>query len=127
MEEPRPALVALGMTRYWRAPDGLRLDTGAFVRALEYASGAAAVVMGKPARAFFDRALQVLGLRNDEVVMVGDDLRADVGGAEEAGLAAVLVRTGKFTAADLGGDITPTAVLDSVADLRDWWQAHGRG
>jgi phospholysine phosphohistidine inorganic pyrophosphate phosphatase len=126
MSEPRPALVALGMTRYWRAPDGLRLDTGAFVRALEYASGTAAVVMGKPAHVFFDRAVQALGLRAEEVVMVGDDVRADVGGAKEAGLAGVLVRTGKFTAADLGGDVTPSAVLDTVAGLPDWWQAHSQ-
>ncbi len=32
--KPECALLALGMTRYWRAPDGLRLDTGPFVRAI---------------------------------------------------------------------------------------------
>ena len=35
MDEPRPALIALGLTRYWRAPDGLRLDVAPFVKALE--------------------------------------------------------------------------------------------
>jgi len=38
----------------------------------------------------------------------------------------VLVRTGKFTAADLGGGVTPSAVLDTVAGFPDWWRAHGR-
>ncbi|MBD0293279.1 MAG: TIGR01458 family HAD-type hydrolase, partial [Jiangellaceae bacterium] len=45
MSADRPPLVALGMTRYWRAQDGLRLDTGPYVRALEYATGATAVVL----------------------------------------------------------------------------------
>ena len=30
MNEPRPALVALGMTRYWRAEDGLRSMAAVF-------------------------------------------------------------------------------------------------
>lgn len=62
MENPAPELVALGMTRYWRAADGLRLDVGPFVKALEYASGAEAVVLGKPAGPFFRTALELLDL-----------------------------------------------------------------
>ena len=121
MDEPRTPLVALGLTRYWRADDGLRLDTGPFVRALEYATGRAAVVLGKPDAAFYDIAVEDLGLEADEVVMVGDDVRADIGGAQRAGLAGVLVRTGKFSAQDLSGDVVPDAVLDSIADLPGWW------
>lgn len=121
MGEARPVLVALGMTRYWRAADGLQLDAGAFVRALEYASGATAVVMGKPAPGFYDRAVQRLGVPKSEVVMVGDDIRSDIDGAQQAGLAGVLVRTGKYTDADLRSEVVPQSVLDSVADLPDWW------
>jgi ribonucleotide monophosphatase NagD (HAD superfamily) len=32
-------LVALQKNRYWRTPDGLSLDVGPFVAALEYATG----------------------------------------------------------------------------------------
>jgi HAD superfamily hydrolase (TIGR01458 family) len=123
MAEPRPTLVALGLTRYWRADDGLRLDAGAFVRALEYAAGTTAVVMGKPDEEFYRTAIDGLGLDADDVVMVGDDIRSDVEGAQRTGLTGVLVRTGKFTRADLEGDVTPDAVLDSIADLPDWWAA----
>jgi HAD superfamily hydrolase (TIGR01458 family) len=122
MNDPRPNLVALGMTRYWRAPDGLRLDAGAFVGALEYATGRNAVVMGKPDPEFYRLAVRSLGTTESEVVMVGDDIRTDVGGAQEAGLSGVLVRTGKFSAADLHGDVRPHAVLDSIADLPAWWR-----
>jgi hypothetical protein len=38
----------------------------------------------------------------------------------------VLVRTGKFDEADLHGDVTPDAVLDSVADLPSWWEKASR-
>ncbi|MFQ6007036.1 MAG: HAD-IIA family hydrolase, partial [Woeseia sp.] len=60
MVEPRPTLVALGMTRYWRAEDGLRLDTAPFVMALAHAGGVEPVVLGKPARPFFETALAML-------------------------------------------------------------------
>lgn len=117
-------LIALGMTRYWRAYDGLRLDAGAYVRALEYAAGRTAVVLGKPAAAFFQTAADQLGLATDQVVMVGDDIRTDVEGAQQAGLTGVLTRTGKFTPSDLTSEVTPDGVLDSIADLPRWWAKH---
>jgi HAD superfamily hydrolase (TIGR01458 family) len=125
MADPRPTLVALGLTRYWRAEDGLRLDAGAFVRALEYAAGTTALVTGKPDQAFYETAVDGLGLAASDVVMVGDDIRSDIEGAQGAGLTGVLVRTGKFDPADLDldGDVSPDAVLDSIAELPDWWAA----
>ena len=114
-------LVALGMTRYWRAEDGLRLDAGAFVRALEYAVGRTAVVVGKPDPRFYGIAVDALGLETHQVVMVGDDIHTDVEGAQRAGLTGVLVRTGKFSTYDLSGAVRPDAVLDSVAELPRWW------
>ena len=121
MNDPAPPLVALGMTRFWRAEDGHRLDAGPFVRALEYAAGRTAVVVGKPDPAFYATAVDALALEADHVVMVGDDIRTDVEGAQQAGLTGVLVRTGKFSASDLTSEITPDAVLDSIADLPRWW------
>ena len=122
MTDARPPLIALGMTRYWRAEDGLRLDAGAFVRALEYAAGRTAVVLGKPDPAFYGTAVE--GPRPSlptQVVHVGDDIRIDVDGAQRAGLSGVLVRTGKFSPSDLEGDLVPDEVLDSIADLPRWW------
>jgi HAD superfamily hydrolase (TIGR01458 family) len=121
MAEPRPILVALGMSRYAQGDDGLILDVAPFIKAFEHATDTAAVVMGKPAKAFFDAAVAKLGVPGSEVVMVGDDVRGDVGGAQNAGLRGILVRTGKFREADLEGDVAPDAVLDSVADLPRWW------
>jgi HAD superfamily hydrolase (TIGR01458 family) len=122
MVEPRPALVALGMTRYWRAADGLRLDTAPFVVALQHATGVTPVVLGKPAIPFFEAALAGLGATVGETCMVGDDIRTDIDGAHRAGIRAALVKTGKFRPSDLELGIEPYAVLDSIADLPAWWR-----
>jgi phospholysine phosphohistidine inorganic pyrophosphate phosphatase len=127
MDNPAAPLIALGMTRYWRAADGLRMDVGPFVAALELATSTRSVVLGKPAPAFFQTALGALDCAPAEAVMIGDDVVADVGGAQQAGMRAILVRTGKFRSADL--DIAPRAdaVLDSIADLPGWWDRAAAG
>ena len=111
-------LVALQHNRYWRRADGLALDVGAYSAALEYASGRQAVVVGKPAREFFMAALAELGSDAENTLMVGDDVEADVGGAMDAGLRGILVRTGKYRrdALDSSG-VTPTEIVDSIAEL----------
>jgi phospholysine phosphohistidine inorganic pyrophosphate phosphatase len=121
LAEPRPVFVALGMTRYWRAEDGLRLDVAPFVVGLEHATGARAVVLGKPAPAFYETALALLGCAARDAVMVGDDIVGDVSGAQQSGLRGLLVRTGKFRPSDLEGGIHPDAVLASIAELPAWW------
>ena len=69
---------------------------GPFVVGLEYASGKTATVLGKPAPAFFKLAVESLGCRPEDVVVIGDDAEADVGGAMSAGLQGILVQTGKY-------------------------------
>lgn len=111
-------LVALQHNRYWRSAEGLVLDVGAFAAALEYAAEVEPVVVGKPSRRFFESALAQLGVPADKALMVGDDVEADVGGALDAGIAAVLVRTGKFREdAVRRSGVAPTATIDSIADL----------
>jgi HAD superfamily hydrolase (TIGR01458 family) len=93
-------LIALAKNRYFMQPDGLTLDAGAFVAALEYAVGVDAIVLGKPAPDFFAAALAAMGCPAGEAVMVGDDWEADVNGAMEAGLGGILVQTGKYAKGD---------------------------
>ena len=115
-------LIALQRDRYWLRGDGLALDAGPFVAALEYATGKTALVCGKPSAAFYRTALASLGAlaaeRPKEVVMVGDDLWGDVQGAQRAGLTAWMVRTGKFREDIVGsGGIIPDRIIGSVAEL----------
>ena len=56
------AFVAMHRNMYWMTSGGMELDTGAYVRALEEASGVSPVVVGKPSAAFFESGLDALGL-----------------------------------------------------------------
>ena len=111
-------LIALGMSRYWYADDGPRLDVGPMASALAYASGHPPIVLGKPAAAFFHLAARDLNIDPAHCIMIGDDIVTDIGGAQAAGMRGILVRTGKFRPADLDGKITPDDILNSIADLR---------
>jgi HAD superfamily hydrolase (TIGR01458 family) len=101
--------------------DGEHLDTGGWVRLLEYATGANARVLGKPSPEFFTAPLEALGRGPGTALVVGDDLEADIGGGRAVGAATVLVRTGKGDPPP-GTDVGPDAVIDSVADLPDLLQ-----
>jgi HAD superfamily hydrolase (TIGR01458 family) len=115
------AFVVMHRNLTWRVADGLALDSGAFVMGIEAASGVSPIVVGKPSAAFFSAALTELGVAADRAVMVGDDIEADVMGAQAAGMRGVLVRTGKFRTADLErSGAAPDAVLDSIAGLAGW-------
>jgi len=122
MSDRAPALVALGMSRYFRAGGELRLDAAPFVVALSHASGVEPQVLGKPAAAFFRSGLESLGVAADRAMMIGDDLVTDVGGAQDAGIRGMLVRTGKYQGEDNSDAVTPHAVVDSFADLPRWWR-----
>ncbi len=122
-------LVVPQLGRYWLGPTGLEIDAGAYAAALEYATGVRPSVCGKPNPEFFSAAVASLFGSPDgsseaatrdrrPVAMVGDDLWADVQGAQQAGLQGWLVRTGKYHAGALASSgIRPDRVLDSVADL----------
>ena len=114
------ALVAIHKNRFWDPGDGLRLDAGPFVAALEYAAGNEAVLVGKPSAAFFRTAARALELPLERILVVGDSVLNDVRGGQAAGCRTVAVRTGSFREEDLAAlGRPPEAVLESIAALPD--------
>jgi HAD superfamily hydrolase (TIGR01458 family) len=109
-------LLATQVNRVALRDDGEHLDTGGWVRLLEYATGRTAKVLGKPSPEFFTAPLGALGRGPETALVVGDDLEADVGGGRAVGAATVLVRSGKGDRPPSAG-AGPDAVVDSVADL----------
>ena len=51
-------LLALHKGRYFQTETGLQIDSGAFIKAIEYATSSESIVVGKPSTAFFDLALK---------------------------------------------------------------------
>ena len=110
--------VALQRNRYWETGQGLALDAGTFVAALEYATGREAILVGKPSTTFFQVAADSMGVDLFSLAVVGDDPDTDVAGAHACDAAAILVRTGRFRARELPpGMPQPDLILDSVATL----------
>lgn len=109
--------LALARNRNFLDGDGkLSLDLGGFVVGLEYAAEREARVFGKPAAAFFLSAVVALGLAPKQVAMIGDDAEADVGGALAAGLAGILVRSGKYRPGQEARlHRAPTLIADDLA------------
>ncbi len=100
------ALLAMHRNPWWFTPRGPTLDSGAFVVALEFATGVHAVLCGKPGPIMFRTALAGLGadlggrLSARDVAMVGDDPTQDIAGARRLGMRGILVLTGKTSAAE---------------------------
>jgi HAD superfamily hydrolase (TIGR01458 family) len=113
--------MCLHKNRWWQTSRGPMLDAGAFVAGLEYATGLEATVVGKPSPTYFAAALDALGAEPELTWLVGDDAESDVRPAQLFGMRTALVRTGKFRPDTLERlDVTPDAVLSSVADLPRW-------
>jgi HAD superfamily hydrolase (TIGR01450 family) len=121
-------LVAMHRNGWWITSEGPRMDSGAYVVALEFATGRRAFVTGKPSRPVYVTGLEILGalatgdgraagrkgaartaaaeppaapLLPGDVVMVGDDPWNDLRGAQRLGLRTAFVRSGKYGDAEL--------------------------
>lgn len=117
-------LIALHKGRYFQTDKGLMLDSGAFVAALEHATGKKAHVVGKPNAAFFEMSTALLKAAPDELIMVGDDLINDIEGAQNAGYHAVLVQTGKYRKGLVEqSQIKPDGIISSIAALPNYLSA----
>lgn len=117
-------LIALRKNRFHRDAKGLKMDSGAFVAALEYASGKQAKIIGKPSRQFFNLAVHDMRVEagqrwlSADFAVVGDDVEADIKGAADAGLIGILVKTGRHN--DSYSEhygIVPDWTFDSVKEL----------
>ncbi len=111
-------IIALHKGKYFQTNKGLRIDTGAFIKGLEYSTDTESRVIGKPQKTFFKIALATLKMSLKNVAMVGDDLVNDIQGAKDNNIFSILVRTGKYREniyknASIDADL----VINSVSDI----------
>jgi NagD protein len=103
--------------------NGPILSRGAMITAaIAKASSSRPVVVGKPSQAAVRVMRRQLGIRSEEIAVVGDDFRLDVALGRLGRSTTVLVRTGISADLDLDtvpADRRPDLTVGSVAELLD--------
>lgn len=118
LQDSAVELIALHKNRFLKRGYGSGLDIGPFIAALEYACNREALVIGKPNTSFFDYAVQKIALPKESLLMVGDDLDSDIIGAQNAGIKAALVKTGKYNSSYASrSPIKPDFTISNIAEL----------
>lgn len=78
----------------------------------------------KPSRAIFDRALERAGVELGQALHVGDELAADIRGAQSAGWQALLIRRpgpdGEGEAKEMNEDLNGVDVISGLSAVVDW-------
>ena len=75
------------------------------------------VIIGKPKAIIMDKAIEHLGLKREEVVMVGDNYLTDIRAGIDNGIPTLLVTTGFTKAEEVPTlPIAPTHVVSSLAE-----------
>jgi 4-nitrophenyl phosphatase len=96
---------------------------GTIVAAIEIATGARALCIGKPEPFLFEEAIRRADKESkDRVVVVGDSTDYDIVAAHRVGAAGVLITTGlteKDALAEATGDAVPDRVVHSLEELFD--------
>ncbi len=94
------------------------IDTGSFIQMIAYAANITPKIFGKPSKKYFLQALKKINLSLDEIIVIGDDFESDIQGAINAGIKAILVKTGKGQYFDqTKARVKPYLTLDSFSSL----------
>jgi HAD superfamily hydrolase (TIGR01458 family) len=94
------------------------IDTGSFVQMIAKAANVTPKIFGKPSKEYFMQALEILKLKANEVVVIGDDIESDIKGAINANIKGILVKTGKGQYYDSSKlDIKPYLILESFSSI----------
>ncbi len=94
--------------------------TGAIVAAIEKATGANAINLGKPSKTIFDIAVKFLGLKRSRILMIGDNIQTDIYGSKLSRIDSALVLTGKNRIKDLKNvKFKPKFILKNLKEVFD--------
>ena len=114
-------IIALHKGKYFQTSNGLQIDTGAFIKAIEYATSTTSEIIGKPQNTFFELALKDMNLNPKDSIMIGDDIINDVKGAQLIGAKGILVKTGKYRKGLVEkSTVKPDLIISSIDDLKKY-------
>jgi len=113
-------LVCSNRDRAYPVEGRLLPGAGTIVAAIEVATGARAVCIGKPEPFLFAEVIRRAGKNGDRVVVVGDSTEYDMVAAHRVGATGVLITTGLTEPGSVdraSGDAVPDHVVQSLEDL----------
>jgi len=97
---------------------------GAILKMLEFATSASYEVVGKPSVAFYSEALKRLQQQEkrasfEQITIISDDVKGDLGGAKELGMKTLFVTSGKYKTAQeivpsLAENLRPDFILSDM-------------
>lgn len=98
---------------------GLLPGAGSFISLIQTATQVTPTIIGKPNAIIMTEALKVMGLSNEEVIMVGDNYETDIQAGVKNGIDSLLVLTGFTQKTDLASlPQKPTYIVESL----DEWE-----
>ena len=115
--------VATNPDKIFPAEDGPIPGTGMIIGALYWMTGRMPdVVIGKPSEVIMKEALDILGLKAEDVVVVGDQIDIDVKAGKAIGAETLLVLSGVTTKENLNEKIEkfgekPDYILNHLGEL----------
>ena len=78
------------------------------------------LIVGKPSPMIIEAALEIMGLKPDDCILIGDRLETDIKMGKESGIATGIVLTGVTDEKTLKESaIYPDFIFQSIADLQD--------
>lgn len=100
---------------------------GAILKLLEFATSVSYDVVGKPSTSFYKEALECLQKQNslakyNNITMISDDVKGDLGGAKELGIKTLFVTSGKYKTQEeivpsLEENLKPDEIYADMADI----------
>ena len=113
-------ILALHKGKYFKGLSGMQIDSGAFIKGIEYAASIESIVIGKPEKSFFNFAVENIGVHRENLAMVGDDIINDVKGGQLSNITSILVKTGKYRK-DLidKSNVVPDMVINSIDEVME--------
>ncbi len=94
--------------------DGLLPGAGTISAAIRAATGVEPIVIGKPSGILMRHAIDRLGLANEDVAVIGDNMLTDISAGANAGCGTILTLTGVTTAENLPSFVDSSGINPDV-------------
>lgn len=111
-------LIGTNSDRILPQPDGFMVGNGSIVHMFEYASGQTSPKIGKPHHVILEEALDYVGCKKEDIVLIGDNLETDILLGVRNDMETVFVTSGVHQVEDIERlNIHPTHIVHDLREL----------